>query len=635
MSAIFGILDLKGRPVNLVWIKSMQEDLAHRGPDGQGLYREHSLVLGHQLLKVTPESIYDKSPFEEDGFVITANARLDEREALMARLEIVGEEREKITDSILMLRSYRKWGKDFVKDIYGDFSFAIWDKSKKELFCARDQMGVKPLLYYFQDNRFVFSTELRAIVKLPFVKTEIDNNYIRDQAIGILDSPDKTCWKNITRLRAASTLSFSDFNIVISQYWEPVYKRNLKYKTEKQCASALREILKKIISDHTRVIGNIGVPLSGGLDSSTIACLVARKLVIEDKRLITASSVLDPHFKTPNSEDELDFIKAVLQQEKNIDATYIYHSNLNFLTNSAEKFNLHFAPFNSSYYVDEALYKEFKLKSVRRVLSGYLGDMTASNSTIYPLPHLLLAGRFRRFLRLSRSIKKSMRIPFFPFIINNILIPISPLFLLKAGYRFKGNKIPWDINYLPLNFSSPQKQQLQKRRTSYYKNYILHQPNISRNIWPTPWENFEEDWDCGSSHHQIEMTYPLLDRRVVELLLQLPVEHFYADGINRGLIRKAMDGILPENVKHRKDKYPYSPGYHAIIKKDILKIKVLLMNEELGVQMENMIDRDKMIIQLEKIAKSKTSRIFGVDYWEILYMCTWVALSNWSLNKKH
>ena len=128
MSAIFGILDLKGRPVNLVWIKSMQEDLVHRGPDGHGLYKEHSLVFGHQLLQVTPESIYDKSPFEEDGFVITANARLDERDVLMDRLNIPQGEREKTTDSILLLRSYRKWGKDFVKDIYGDFAFAIWNK---------------------------------------------------------------------------------------------------------------------------------------------------------------------------------------------------------------------------------------------------------------------------------------------------------------------------------------------------------------------------------------------------------------------------------------------------------------------------------------------------------------------------
>ena len=634
MSAIFGILDLKGRPVDLVWIKSMQEDLAHRGPDGHGLYREHSLVLGHQLLQVTPESMYDKSPYEEDGFVITANARLDEREALMARLQIVGEEREKITDSILMLRSYRKWGKDFVKDIYGDFSFAIWDKEKKELFCARDQMGVKPLLYYFQDNRFVFSTELRAIVKLPFVKTEIDHSHLRDQVIGICDIPDRTSWKNIVRLRAASILYLSSSGIAISQYWEPEYNRNSKYKSEEQSALALREILERVIAEHTRVIGGVGVPLSGGLDSSTIACLAARKLALENKNLTTASSVLNPTFTETDIKDELGYIQTVLQQEKNIDSTFIYNTDLEFLGNLDEKFNRHYTTFNNSYYVDEALYNQFKLKSVRRVLSGYLGDITTSNSTIYPLPHLLLAGRLGTFFKLSRNMKKNMEGNFFSFIINNILIPVAPMFLLKEGYRFKGHKIPWDINTLPLHFSSLEKHQLQKRSTAYHKNYIVHQLQISRNIWATPWENFEEDWDCGSSHHQIEITYPLLDRRVVELLLQLPVEHFYSDGLDRGLIRKAMDGILPEKNRKRKNKYHYSPGHFHIIKRDIIRIKSLLTDKKLNAQMENMVDNTKMISQLEKIVESKTSRNFGYEYWGILSMSMWIVFSNWFQNKK-
>ena len=635
MSAIFGILDLKGRPVDLVWIKSMQEDLAHRGPDGHGLYREPSLVLGHQLLQVTPESMYDKSPYEEDGFVITANARLDERQALMDKLNIAPEVQEKTTDSILLLRSYRKWGKDFLKNIYGDFAFAIWNKEKKELFCARDQMGVKPLLYYFQDDRFVFSTELKAIVKLPFVKTEIDHSHLRDQVIGICDIPDRTSWKNIVRLRAASILYLNSSGVVISQYWEPEYNRNSKYKSEEQSALALREILERVIAEHTRVIGGVGVPLSGGLDSSTIACLAARKLALENKNLTTASSVLNPTITETDIKDELGYIQTVLQQEKNIDSTFIYNTDLEFLGNLDEKFNRHYATFNNSYYVDEALYNQFKLKSVRRVLSGYLGDITTSNSTIYPLPHLLLAGRLGTFFKLSRSMKKNMEGNFFSFIINNILIPVAPMFLLKEGYRFKGHKIPWDINTLPLHFSSLENHQLQKRSRAYHKNYLVHQLQISRNIWATPWEKFEEDWDCGCSHHQIEITYPLLDRRVVEFLLQLPVEHFYSEGFTRGLIRKAMDGILPEKIKTRKDKYPYSPGYHAIIQRDILKIKALLMSEKLSNQMENMIDKDKMIIQLEKIVKSKTSRIFAIDYWQLLYICTWVSFSNWLLNKKH
>ena len=140
MSAIFGIIDYEGRPLRDEWVSSMKADLAHRGPDGQGLYREESVALGHMLLQVTSESVFDHSPYEEEGFVITADARLDEREAIMERLGVDDEERGSITDPLLLLRSYIRFGKNFVKDIYGDFAFVIWDKQKRELFCARDQV---------------------------------------------------------------------------------------------------------------------------------------------------------------------------------------------------------------------------------------------------------------------------------------------------------------------------------------------------------------------------------------------------------------------------------------------------------------------------------------------------------------
>ena len=81
-----------------------------------------------------------------------------------------------------------------------------WDKEKKELFCARDQMGVKPFLYYFQDNRLVFSTELKPIVKLPFIKTAMDSLYNRDWAVDLDVKVDRTPWKNILRLKAANLL---------------------------------------------------------------------------------------------------------------------------------------------------------------------------------------------------------------------------------------------------------------------------------------------------------------------------------------------------------------------------------------------------------------------------------------------
>ena len=633
MSAIFGILDLENRAIDANWIKSMQEDLIHRGPNGQRLYQEHSLVLGHMLLQVTPESVYDKSPFEENGLVITANARLDERDPLMDRLNINQAEREKTTDSMLLLRSYCKWGKDFVKDIYGDFSFAIWDKKKKELFCARDQIGVKPFLYYFQNNRFVFSTELKAIVKLSFVNTAIDHSHLRDKVLCIFNMPYRTSWKNIVRLSAANTLSFAGSNIVINQYWKPRYKRNLTFKTAEQSAAGLREILERIITDHTRVIGSVGVPLSGGLDSGTIACLAAKQLALKGKRLKTTSSVLNPQFTEPDIKDEKEYIQAVLEQEKNIDATFIYNTDLDFLGNLDEKLNWHYTPVNYSYYVDEALYDQFRVQSVRRVLSGYLGDVTTSNRTISPLPHLLLSGRFSSFFKLGRSIKKKSGKSLFYHIVQNIVKPVLPMSLLKLGIKIKGNKIPWNIDILPLNLNDVERKILQKRTINNYKNYLLEQSDITNHFWNPLIENFEEDWDCGSSHHQIEITYPLLDRRVIEFLLQVPVEHFYADGLKRGLIKKAMEGVLPEKIRNRVDKQAYSPDFHHIFQKSVFNIKPLL-SEKLNSNMDNMIDNAKMNIHLENIVKSKTYSSFEGNYWGILIMSSWITFNKWSLNNK-
>jgi asparagine synthase (glutamine-hydrolysing) len=635
MSAIFGLLDLGNKSIDSDWITSMQEDLIHRGPDGQGLYCEQSLVLGHMLLKVTPESVYDKSPYEEDGFVITANARLDERETLMNRLNIAHEERTKTTDSILLLRSYRKWGKDFVKDIYGDFSFAIWDKEKKELFCARDQMGIKPFLYYFQDNRFVFSTELKAIVKLPFVNSAIDNYYLRDRALAICDQPQKTSWKNIFRLTSACTLAVSNSKLFIKQYWQPKYKRNKKFKTEEDSTAALNKLLEIVITDHTRVIGEVGAPLSGGLDSSIIVCLAARKLNQAGRRITTASSIYTPALKDPHYPDEMEYISEVIQQEHNIDPTFVYHSDHKFIDGLNSKFNKHYALVNGTYYVDEALYNQFHIKSIRRVLSGYLGDSTVTNISINPIPILFTSGRFITLYKLILQYRQNENQAISAFLKHCILTEFTPKFFQKAWSKYKGNfDSSRNIDMLPLKCNSKQMLTLQKKVLRTFQISNLKIQDIAQNIWPNHLYLFDEDWDCGSSHHQIEMTYPLCDRRLVELLLQLPVEHFYAGGRRRGLIRKAMIGILPEKIRNRKNKGSYAPGYPQLIKKEIKSITDFIQDGPLSANLDNLLDLKKLKIGLENLSESKNEDSFTYKSWTLIELIMWTYFNQWFVNIK-
>lgn len=634
MSAIFGIIDFAGHPIDPEWIKSMQTDLAHRGPDGQGLYEENGVVLGHMLLQVTPESIYDKSPYEEDGFVITANARLDERKAIMDRLNVDPTERGKITDPLLLLRSFRKFGKDFVKDIYGDFAFAIWDKNKKELFCARDQMGVKPFLYFFIENRFVFSTEIKALIRLPLIKKEINQRNLLEQSIEIFNNANLTAWVNIYRLVAANIISVNKIQIVNKLYWAPSYKRNLQYNDEEKSRKKMQELLLKVIADHTHVNGDIGVPLSGGLDSSTIACLAARKLMEKNKKLITASSVFDPENSISDEKDETEFISEILRHEPNIEPTFVFHSNMSFLRNQVLKFERHYSTFNPYNYVDEALYEKFESKSIRRVLSGYLGDFTVSNSVINPLPHLLLTGEFKVFHKLCSHIKKKLKISSFTLITSYILKPIAPISFLKIWHKLKGISPVWSLDSFPLLLKRKEKKKILKLLFKMQNKYSL---KISDNIWLMISDPFNEDWDCGSSHHQIEMTYPLIDRRLVEFLLQLPVEHFYAEGLPRGLIRKAMKGILPEKIRTRRDKGPYSPGFNYILQNEILSIIPQLENKFIKMNLGNLVDLPKISSLIKDLSNSKNSDKKNIKFvpinFSLLTLCNMISFNYWYNNK--
>jgi asparagine synthase (glutamine-hydrolysing) len=634
MSAIFGIVDFEGHLIKDEWVASMQADLAHRGPDGQGLYREESVVLGHMLLQVTPESVYDSSPYEEDGFVITANARLDEREAIMDKLGIEGSDRDKITDPLLLLRSFRKYGKDFVKDIYGDFAFAIWNKEKRELFCARDQIGVKPFLYCFRDGRFVFSTELKAIARLEFVKASPDNEYLRNQVLYLFNKPGETNWKNIYRLDAAHYLCLGKKTTRLEKYWALKYRRRSDQVMAESCALELKMILTKAVSDRMRTGGKIGVPLSGGLDSGSIACLAAREMDRTGKKIYTASTILDPKERSPDETDESEYIHSILAAETNIVPAFIPHTNLSFIDSVFSRFSRYYALFSSYNYVDEALFSEFHSKGIRRILHGYVGDQTASNSTVRPLVHLFFRGRFRTFMKLTWLIQKKSGLSMFIVLKKEFLLPLTPPCLLSAWERLRGReriKNGTKALNLPLNLGLRDYRRLNKLMRKFHKTFYRYKLNPDKKVWPDENNYFREDWDCGSSYYGVEITYPLADRRVLEFLMTVPEECFKADGLDRGLIRMAMKDILPEPVRMRKGKGYYSPGYYHIIKKDLPQLSKLIEFEAEDLDARcGLFNISKIRNSLNDLINSKSVCSFTPHDWTIIEVSMWLLFNKWN-----
>jgi asparagine synthase (glutamine-hydrolysing) len=153
--------------------------------------------------------------------------------------------------------------------------------------------------------------------------------------------------------------------------------------------------------------------------------------------------------------------------------------------------------------------------------------------------------------------------------------------------------------------------------------------NLAGKIWPVDFNSFEEEWDCESSHHHIEITYPLADRRVVELLLQIPVEHFYAKGLKRGLIRLAMDGILPEKNRLRNNKGDYSPGHSEIIQRELGKI-VSSLDMKKTSRLGEFIDIEKLKIMLEDISKLQNNDNFAFKPMQLVLFANRILFEKWN-----
>jgi len=211
MSGICGIFRLDGGlPMGL---EAMLRKLERRGPDGTHTFRDGAVALGHAALNTTPESLSETLPFihAETGCAITADLRLDNRDELIAALGLDAKDRV-IGDGEIILHAYLRWGEDCPARLLGDFAFAIWDPRGRKLFCARDQMGMKQLIWHRTQGRlFAFASEPRAVLLAEGVPKRINEGRIADFLENYLEGIDytSTFFEEVFRLPPAHYLTVS------------------------------------------------------------------------------------------------------------------------------------------------------------------------------------------------------------------------------------------------------------------------------------------------------------------------------------------------------------------------------------------------------------------------------------------
>lgn len=281
MCGIAGIVSLKAGPPDPGVVEEMLESMRHRGPDGEGLYRDSQASLGHVRLSIIDIAGSRQPLANEDETVwVTFNGEIYNYRELRDELQAKGHHLRTAGDTETLVHLYEDYGPTLVDRLIGMFAFAIWDKKKQQLFLARDRMGIKPLYYAQSGDEFVFASEIKAFLAHPHlpVRPSAEGiwNYLTYRSV----PAPATLMEGIVKVRPGQCLMFSPKGLRSWYYWdiplqppEAIRRRGLRYtQVQQEVESRLTTaVQRRLISDVP-----VGAFLSGGVDSSLIVALMSR-----------------------------------------------------------------------------------------------------------------------------------------------------------------------------------------------------------------------------------------------------------------------------------------------------------------------------------------------------------------------
>ncbi|MGC2502109.1 MAG: asparagine synthase-related protein [Silvibacterium sp.] len=569
MAGIAGMYCADGRPANVAELKRMAVAVEHRGSDGITYWHSGPVAFAHLQFCTTPESLEERQPLVLPGgeACLVWDGRLDNREELLEALAAQGACPVDNTDPGVVLAAYLLWGTQCVQRLVGDFALAVWDQRSRQLWCARDYIGIRPFFYFWNGKTFLFAPEVCALLHHPLVSRKVNEGMAGEYLANEVTSREETLYSDIRRLPSGSTLIIdASGSFRIASWWNPDLSL-LEYRTDEEYADHFRHLTEQSVQSKMRSCIPWGVPLSGGLDSSTIA-VTAQALLNgsgSGKRPVSTFSLVSPGKLWDESEYISETARFAGLQTEFFSAR---QTDEEFFRQWAE-WTKDFPDYPNGASMLVPMFDAAKRHQVRILLLGLGGNEWLDG---WPLQFADLGAHLAR----TGAVRESWR-------------------EARDEWGMNGGDRKWPVflfrqsllAVMPDGVRSIRKK-IRLERQSIFSREFLRRTHLGDRIYASPERgtqrfasraqelvfrtaasgleaHFLEMNDRQAAFSGFEERYPFLDRRVGEFCLRLPREQRQRGVAWKWVLRNAMRGRLPERVRTKTIQAEFSELYEAVL----------------------------------------------------------------------
>lgn len=470
------------------------------------------------------------------GLAVAVDARLDNRRDLADALGLPAAQRDDVDNAELVLHAFKRWGRDCADRLLGDFAFAVYDQRSRELFLARDPVGIRPLYYALGKQRLVFGSAIEALLAVPDIPDDLDEVTVAESLLRIAEtSRTRTFFRAVSRLPAGHGLVFARGKVRLHRHWRPERLPKRRPASDAEVLEEALELFDQAVRDRL-VGGPVGVELSGGLDSTAVIALAMRQLEREGRPPPIAFTQLPtpPPSATMSEEHQREY-DAVQRVANSFNLRVQHHTYSATTLVQALRADTVF-PGRMGETTMLPLAKEL---GVRVLLSGFGGDQGGiSHDGIQICHELLLQARLPSFFRAAKARGRSP-LRHLVGVSLELLHPGLPAAVRRLRHRTRATKSPWEL----INSDFARTVRVPRRSVPRTPS-VRHRQLLSlRN--PAKASGLEND-AVETAAFGVETRHPMLDRRLLEFGLCLPVEYYWRRGEERWLMRRIVARLLPE-----------------------------------------------------------------------------------------